>query len=73
MSDPEEKGKIVQMPVRVGYKSPPSTRDVRHEAMLMKFAEQAGGLEGERQQYTQIKRIIVGWENSGGEGNSSAG
>ena len=130
--DKDDKGKIVQMPTRVGYKSPPvHTRfqpgqsgnpsgrakgsqnfktlfnkilnekiavreggdtkkvskaeailrtvvvgalkgDVRHAAMLMKFAEQAGGFEGEPAQLTQIKRIIIGWENSG-EGNSNAG
>ena len=135
MSDTEDndaRGKIVQMPLPVGYKSPPvHTRfqpgefgnpsgrakgsqnfktlfnkilnekiavregpdvkkvskaeailrtvvvgalkgDVRHAAMLMKFAEQAGGFEGERTELTQIRRIIVGWENSGGEGNSNA-
>ncbi len=47
--------------------------DVRHAAMLMKFAEQAGGFEAEQTNLTQIKRIIVGWENTGGEGNSNAG
>ena len=136
MSDTEDegaKGKVVQMPVRVGYKHPPvHTRfqpgqsgnpsgrakgsqnfktlfnqlltekiavregagvrkvskaeailrtvvvgvlkgDVRHAAMLMKLAEQAGGFEGERTKFTQIRRIIVGWENSGGEGNNNAG
>ena len=46
--------------------------DVRHAAMLMKFAEQAGGFEGEQAQLTQIKRIIVGWEKPD-EGNSNAG
>ncbi len=47
--------------------------DVRHAAMLMKFAEQAGALEGEQRQLTQVKRIIIGWEGSGGEGSSNAG
>jgi hypothetical protein len=136
MSDTEDndaKGRVVQMPMRVGYKSPPvHTRfqpgksgnpsgrakgsqnfktlfnkilnekiavregsdvrkvskaeailrtvvvgalkgDVRHAAMLMKLAEQAGGFESEGTGITQIRRIIVGWESSGGEGNSNAG
>lgn len=131
--DEDAKGKVVRMPVRVGYKHPPvHTRfqpgqsgnpigrakgsqnfktlfnkilnekiavregsgvrkvskaeailrtvvvgalkgDVRHAAMLMKLAEHAGGFEGERTEFTQIRRIIVGWENSGGEGNNNAG
>jgi Family of unknown function (DUF5681) len=131
--DEDAKGKVVQMPVRVGYKSPPvQTRfqpgksgnpngrakgrqnfktlfnkilnekiavregadvkkvskaeailrtvvvgalkgDVRHAAMLMKLAEQAGGFESEGTGITQIRRIIVGWESSGGEGSSNAG
>lgn len=136
MSDTGDKGdngRVVQMPARVGYKSPPAhTRfqpgksgnpsgrakgsqnfktlfnkilnekiavregpdtkkiskaeailrtvvvgalkgDVRHAAMLMKLAEQAGGFEDEKRDITQIRRIIVGWENSGGEGSSNAG
>jgi hypothetical protein len=39
----------------------------------MKFAEQAGGFEGERTEFTQIKRVIIGWDSSDGEGNSNAG
>jgi len=136
MSDTEDenaKGKVVQMPLPVGYKSPPvhtrfqpgksgnpsgrakgsqnfktlfnkilnekiSVRegsdvkkvskaeailrtvvvgalkgDVRHAAMLMKFAEQAGGFESEGAGINQIRRIIVGWEDSGDKGNSNAG
>ena len=136
MSDTEDegaKGKVVQMPVRVGYKNPPvhtrfqpgqsgnprgrakgqqnlktlfnkilnekiavregaNTRkvskaeailrtvvvgalkgDVRHTAMLVKLAEQAGGFDDERTEITEIRRIIVGWENSGGEGNNNVG
>src|SRR5215470_6837194 len=117
--DEDAKGKVVQMPVRVGYRSPPvHTRfqpgksgnpsgrakgsqnfktlfnkilnekiavregsdvrkvskaeailrtvivgalkgDVRHAAMLMKFAEQAGGFNEEKREITQIRRIIL--------------
>ena len=136
MSDTEDndaKGKVVQMPRPVGYKSPPiHTRfqpgqsgnpsgrpkgvqnlktlfnkilnekiavregseirkvskaeailrtvvvgalkgDVRHTAMLVKLAEQAGGLEEEGREITQVKRIIIGWEGSGNKGGSNAG
>lgn len=131
--DEDAKGKVVHMPVRIGYKSPPvQTRfqpgqsgnpsgrpkgvqnfrtlfnkilnekiavregsevrkvskaeailrtvvvgalkgDVRHTAMLVKLAEQAGGLEEERTAITEVRRIIIGWEGSGNKGGNNAG
>jgi hypothetical protein len=47
--------------------------DIRHTAMLVKLAEQAGGFEDDKTEITQIQRIIVSWKNSGDKGNDDAG